>query len=210
MANPKFASPLEASSNYHPCAPSPYHALRTAAVDTAVSMGYDYDSLAEIPVDWSADQDPNNHVSNPIYAKYASTANMRLFESFATVMGDKYADMLRGKAIGPVLKGYTYNLKRPAAYPDSVLVGNRLSDVRPDRYFTTTTIWSLRQQAVVAECAGWVVFIDFATGRPADLLKAGEPYVSLHAQIKDKVEKANALHAEWEKKHPPKRPSSQL
>jgi len=119
----KFLSPLEASSYFHPCAPSPYDALRQQAVEKALETGYDYDSLTEIPVDWSSDQDPNNHVSNPVYARYASTGNMRLFESFSATMGDKYADMLKGKGIGPVLKGYTYDLKRPAAYPDAVSYG---------------------------------------------------------------------------------------
>ena len=85
-------------------------------------MGYEYDSLTEIAVDWSSDQDPNNHVSNQTYPRYASTGNVRLFESFAGVMGDKFADMLSGKGIGPMLKGYTMDLKKPTAYPDAVRV----------------------------------------------------------------------------------------
>ncbi|KAF1948193.1 hypothetical protein CC80DRAFT_498318 [Byssothecium circinans] len=209
MASP-FKKPLSASSNFHPTAPSPYDSLRKTAVETAVAMGYDFDSLTEIPVDWSSDLDPNNHVSNPIYAKYASTGNMRLLESFSNVMGDKFVGMLKGKGIGPVLKGYQYDLRRMTAYPDSVLVGNRLSRVQPDRYFTTTTIWSLRQQDVVAECAGWIVFVDFKTGKPADLTKAGEPYNQLHAFIVEKAEKANAVKTQWDKEHNPKRSGSNL
>lgn len=137
----QFASPLEASSYFHPCAPSPYDTLRRKVVDKAVQMGYDYDSLTEIPVDWSSDQDPNNHVSNPVYAKYTSTGNMRLFESFSVVMGDKYGDMFKGKGIGPVLKGYQCDLKRPAAYPDavsgflSILCLYYLSLIRVSNYF---------------------------------------------------------------------------
>jgi hypothetical protein len=68
----------------------------------------------------------------------------------------------------------------------------------------TTTMWSLRQQAVVAEFKGYIIFVDFKTGRPVNLLEAGEPYVTLHAQIRAKVEKANQLSAEWRKKNPPK------
>ena len=83
-------------------------------------MGYDFDSLTEIPDDWSADQNPNIHVSNPIYARYASAGNMRLFESFASVVGDRFAGMLKGKGIGPVLKGYQYQLKKMTSYPDSL------------------------------------------------------------------------------------------
>lgn len=83
-------------------------------------MGYDYDSLTEIGIDWSLDQDSNNHVTNTAYPRFASAGNMRLFETFAGVMKDNYSDMLKGKGIGPVVKGYTLDLRRPAAYPDAV------------------------------------------------------------------------------------------
>ena len=79
-------------------------------------------------------------------------------------------------------------------------MGNRLSEILPDRYFTTTTIWSLRQQAVVAECKGYVVFLNFGTGRPANLLESGEPYKKLYAQIKAKVERSNEMFTKWEKR----------
>lgn len=83
-------------------------------------MGYDYDSLTEIGIDWSLDQDSNNHVSVIAYPRYFSAGNMRLLESFGGVMGDKYADMLRGRGIGPMVSGYTMDLRRPAFYPDAV------------------------------------------------------------------------------------------
>lgn len=201
----QFSNPLEASSYFHPTANSAYGPLREKTVEIASLMGYDYDSLTEIGIDWSSDQDPNNHVTNTAYPRYASAGLMRLFESLASVIGHKAAEMLKGRGIGPVVKGYTMDLKRPAAYPDALIVGNRLSEIQPDRYFTTTTIWSLRQQAVVAECKGYIVFINYDNGRPANLIEAGEPYVALHAQIKAKVEKSNMLFAEWEKKNPPKK-----
>lgn len=121
MPPPKvFANPLEASSYSHPIASQAYAPLREKIIKTATLMGYDYDSLTEIGVDWSLDQDSNNHVSNLAYPRYFSAGNMRLFESFAGVVGDKYADMLTGKGIGPIVKGYTMDLKRPAFYPDAV------------------------------------------------------------------------------------------
>jgi hypothetical protein len=82
--------------------------------------------------------------------------------------------------------------------------------VQSDRYFTTTTIWSLRQQDVVAECAGWIVFVDFATGKPADLVASGDLYSKLHALIVEKAEKAEIAKSHWEKDHPRKRPASNL
>ncbi|MCJ1347286.1 hypothetical protein MMC31_005508 [Peltigera leucophlebia] len=94
------------------------------------------------------------------------------------------------------------DFKRPAFYPDALIVGNRLSEVHPDRYFTTTTIWSLKQQAIVAECKGYIVFQKFDTGKPASLIEAGGPYLALYSQIKDKVERSNKLFAKWQKETP--------
>ena len=82
-----------------------------------------------------------------------------------------------------------------------VIVGNRLREILPDRYFTTTIIWSLRQQAVVAEFKGYIVLLNFSTGRPVNLLESGEPYKKLHAQIKAKAEKSNELLTKWERRH---------
>lgn len=115
-----FANPLEASSYSHPTASCVYTPLRENIVKTATLMGYDYESLTEIGIDWSLDQDSNNHVSVIAYPRYFSAGNMRLLESFGGVMGDKYADMLRGRGIGPMVRGYTMDLRRPAFYPDAV------------------------------------------------------------------------------------------
>jgi hypothetical protein len=118
----QFDSPLQSSSYLHPIETAAYAPLREKLVKLATSMGYDYDSLTEIAVDWSADQDPNNHVSNPSYPRYATAAYTRLIESYAGVMGDKFAGMISGKGIGPMLRRYTVDLKRPTAYPDAVRV----------------------------------------------------------------------------------------
>ena len=42
----------------------------------------------------------------------------------------------------------------------------------------------------MAECTGWVVLVDFATGKPVDLENAGEPYDRLYAFIAETVEKS--------------------
>ena len=70
--------------------------LRAPARD----MGYDFDSLIEIGIDWSLDQYPNNHVNNLACPHYASTGNIRLLESFASVMGNNYGAMVRVKESG--------------------------------------------------------------------------------------------------------------
>ena len=52
----------------------------------------------------------------------------------------------------------------------------------------------------MAECKGYIVFSEFESGKPANLIEAGEPYCALYAQIKAKVERSNQLFAEWVEK----------
>lgn len=57
----------------------------------------------------------------------------------------------------------------------------------------------------MAECKGYMVFLQFETGRPANLIEAGGPYLALYSSIKAKVERSNELYAKWEKENPPKK-----
>lgn len=82
----------------------------------------------------------------------------------------------------------------------------RLREVKPDRYLSTTTIWSVLQGKVVAEVTGWIVFVNFKTGRPVDLTKAGEPYEALHARIVEKARLSNERYRAWEEKQPKRKP----
>jgi hypothetical protein len=73
-----------------------------------------------------------------------------------------------------------------------------------DRYHVVTSIWSLRQQAIVAESRGWVVFFDYTKGKPANLVLAGGVYADLYNALKDKCTQAAALAAKWDQEHPKK------
>lgn len=85
-----------------------------------------------------------------------------------------------------------------------IIVANRLDEVKPDRYHVTTTMWSLRQQAPVAESNGWVVFFDYSKGKPANLIEAGGVYANLHAALFEKAKVTNQKRAAWEQAHPKK------
>ena len=85
-----------------------------------------------------------------------------------------------------------------------LIVANHLTEVRPDRYFSVTSVWSLKQQAIVADCKGYVVFFDYDEGKPADLAKAGGVHKDLYDALTRRMEKEGAVAAKWEKEHPRK------
>lgn len=76
----------------------------------------------------------------------------------------------------------------------------RITEVKPDRYFCVTSIWSYQQQAIVAESSGYVVFFDYRKGKIANLIEYGGVY----ADLTDRSQKANDMNAKWVKENPKK------
>lgn len=90
-----------------------------------------------------------------------------------------------------------------------LITANRLTEILPDRYYGITSVWSLKQQAIVAENRGYVVFFDYSKGKPANLLQAGGVYADLHAALTKRVAAATDLATKWEKEHPKKQRRNQ-
>ncbi|KAI0022807.1 hypothetical protein F4780DRAFT_731613 [Xylariomycetidae sp. FL0641] len=210
MAPTKFKSALEGSSYHSPGGGELYKPLREKIVQLALAQGYDEPSMLEHGVVWADDQDPWGHIMNARFPHYASACNFRLFESFEAQLKDKFQDLMKVRGIGVIVKTSTLVIKRPVSYPDSIIVANRIDDVKPDRYHVTTTQWSLRQQAPVAESNGWVVFFDYSNGKPANLLDAGGVYADLHAALTEKCRLANLKQIEWKTTHPKKSRTAKL
>ncbi|KAI0189895.1 hypothetical protein F4808DRAFT_31841 [Astrocystis sublimbata] len=205
MAPATFKTQLEASSYHAPGGGELYKPLRAAIVELALAQGYDGPTMMEHGVVWADDQDPWGHIMNAGFPHYVSACNFRLFESFeAHLKKDKFMDLMQVRGIGVIVKSTTLDIKRPVSYPDSIIVANRLDEVKPDRYHVTTTVWSLRQQAPVAESNGWVVFFDYSKGKPANLIEAGGVHADLHAAITEKAKITNEKRAKWEAANPKK------
>jgi hypothetical protein len=65
-------------------------------------------------------------------------------------------------------------------------------------------MWSLKQQAIVAQTRGYVVFFDYTKGRPANLIETGGVYMDLYTALAKKAKTSNELAAKWEKENPSK------
>ncbi|RYP08102.1 hypothetical protein DL764_002085 [Monosporascus ibericus] len=210
MAPAKFKTQLEASSYHAPGGGELYKPLREKIVRQALEQGYHEASMMEHGVVWADDQDPWGHIMNAGFPHYASACNFRLFESFEEHLKDKFQDLMKARGIGVIVKTTTLDIKRPVSYPDSIIVANRIEQVKPDRYHVTTTMWSLRQQAPVAESNGWVVFFDYSKGKPANLIEAGGVYANLHAALCEQSKATNQKRAAWEQAHPKKSRAAKL
>ncbi|KAH0438703.1 hypothetical protein CcaCcLH18_03135 [Colletotrichum camelliae] len=200
-----FPSRLEASSYHAPGGGAAYQPLRESLIKNILEQGYDEATMIEHGVVWADDQDPFGHIMNAGFSHFASSCNFRVFESFEAQLGDKINDFINAKGIGVMVKQFTVDIKRPVSYPDSIICAVRLGEVRPDRYFITTTMWSLRQQAPVAESEGWIVFFDYGKGKVANLVEAGGVHKDLYDALSVKCAKMNETAAAWKKAQPQKK-----
>jgi hypothetical protein len=73
-----------------------------------------------------------------------------------------------------------------------------------------TTIWSLRQQAIVAETREYMVYFDYDNGVPVNMIKAGSVYTNLYNALVARKEREDKMAAKWEAEHPPKKRKAKL
>ncbi|KAH7303979.1 hypothetical protein B0I35DRAFT_484849 [Stachybotrys elegans] len=202
MAPGKFSSRLQASSYHAPGGGDAYKTLREKLIKEILAQGYDEATMLEHGVSWADDQDPFGHIMNAGFGHFSTACNFRFFESFEEQLGDKIDDLIKAKGLGVIIKAMTMNLKRPVSYPDALIVAVRLGEVKPDRYFCTTTMWSLTQQAVVAESSGWVVFFDYQRGKIANLVEEGGVYKDLYQALAVKCQRMKEAAAAWDAANP--------
>ena len=132
----------------------------------------DYPVITEIPVAWG-EMDALNHVNNAVYFRYFETARLDFF---------KHVELMEEMAvtkIGPVL-GDTYcKYFRPVTYPDTLLIGSKVTDVQDDRFTMEYTIVSSKQQKVTTVGNATIVMFDFASNQKALLS------IRLHSAIQE-------------------------
>jgi hypothetical protein len=85
-----------------------------------------------------------------------------------------------------------------------LIAAYRQDRVEPTRNSGTTSLFSLKQQAIVAQVIGSVTYMDVKTGRPTDIRKLGGGWPALYDGLANKSERAITLRKKWEAEHPTK------
>lgn len=118
--------------------------------------------VTEIPVAWG-EMDALNHVNNAVYFRYFETARLDYF-GHINLMEDMAITQ-----IGPVL-GDTYcRYKLPVTYPDTLLVGSRISDIQTDRFTMEYQIVSKKLGKVTTTGTATIVMFNFASNQKAQI-----------------------------------------
>jgi acyl-CoA thioester hydrolase len=107
--------------------------------------------IVEVPVAWG-DMDAFGHVNNTMFFRYVETARIAFLDRIG----------FRGESgIGPILASTQCRFRRPLAYPDTVLVGVRVSETSEDRFTHEYRLVSRALNDVAAEGSGVVVAYDY-------------------------------------------------
>src|SRR5271166_4080779 len=87
----------------------------------------DFPVIIEQPVAWG-EQDTFGHVNNVVYFRYFENARVAYLERL------DWQAYLKETGIGPIVATAQARFRRAVTFPDSLLVGARVSAMGPDRY----------------------------------------------------------------------------
>ena len=110
--------------------------------------------VATIPVKWG-DMDAFQHVNNVIYFRYFETVRIQYFETLG------WLEILEQLGIGPILGSISCRFRIPLTYPDTVLAGAKITEIREKRFSMEYLIVSEKHPEPVAEGTGIVVCYNY-------------------------------------------------
>ncbi|GAA5193201.1 thioesterase family protein [Ferrimonas gelatinilytica] len=122
----------------------------------------DYPVTMTQNVQWG-DMDALGHVNNTVYYRYFENIRIDFFQRL-----DMF-ELMEEQQLAPVLSESQCRFRRPVFFPDTLLLGTRISTLADDRLTMEYGIFSHSQQALVTQGRATVVCINTETNRPTPL-----------------------------------------
>jgi len=119
-----------------------------------------YPVVEEIPVRWG-DMDARGHVNNTIYYRFFESSRIALFRFF-----DIYEEPTNVK-IGPILSFQSCFYKAPLVYPDTVLVGAKITSIEGSKITIDHLLISKKLGRKVAEGEAHIIWYDYENKKRA-------------------------------------------
>jgi acyl-CoA thioester hydrolase len=120
----------------------------------------DFRVVIEVPVAWG-EMDSFGHVNNIVYFRWFESARIAYFDQVNFRGGEEHG------GVGPILASTHCRFRKPLEYPDTVLVGARVSELAPDRFTMEYRLVSKRLDALAAEGGGVVVAFNYQRSEKA-------------------------------------------
>ena len=115
--------------------------------------------IIALPVQWG-EQDLYGHVNNIVY--------FRWFESARVAYGDRldFPRLLVEQQIGPILAAVNCNYRKQITFPDTVLIGARISRLGRSSLTMDHAIYSLSRKELSCDGSSTVVLFHYEQQRP--------------------------------------------
>jgi len=134
-----------------------------------------YPFIIESAVEWG-DMDAFQHVNNTKYFRYFERVRFAHFEKYGLIAG------MQSSGTGPILASTRCRFRFPLSYPDTILIGTRLTDLQADRFLMEYGIYSRKDERVAAEGDGFIIYYNYRTDKKADIPQ--DLYRTLQAQTR--------------------------
>jgi acyl-CoA thioester hydrolase len=125
--------------------------------DAELRLRSEYPVVVEWPVAW-AEMDYFRHVNHAVYFRYFEGARIAYLGRIG------FREIGAGQPVGPILASTEARYRRPVAYPDTVVVGARCTELREDRFVHHYRLVSRSHGEVAAEGGGVLVAYDYERG----------------------------------------------
>ncbi len=119
----------------------------------------EYPVIVTLPLEWG-DQDAFGHVNNTVYLRWAETSRIEYLDDIGLWTP------VKPEGLGPILASITCDYRRPLEFPDTILVGARVTGIGNSSIQMEHRIWSDKLKTVAAEVRSTVVMVDYSTGKP--------------------------------------------
>lgn len=137
-----------------------------------------FGSTIEIPVAWG-DMDAFGHVNNAVYIRWLESGRVAYLMQLGLI------EFLQQTSVSPILHSIQCRYRAAVTYPDTILVGTRVTALGVDRMTFQHRVISQRLNRVAAEGEGIIVAFDYRSGQKTPLPDELRARVSAHEQIKD-------------------------
>lgn len=122
---------------------------KTAAAPLSISL----------PVQWG-DQDAFGHVNNVVHFRWMESARIAYFAAL------EVGNLMTNQGVGPILASIKCDYRRQLLFPDTVQITARITRIGRSSLSMVHQIFSMQQQALVAEGDSTIVMFDYTTQQP--------------------------------------------
>lgn len=120
----------------------------------------DFPVTITLPVLWG-DQDMFGHVNNTRFMRWLESSRIAYFLECGIQVANT--------GVGPILASVTCNYRKQVKYPDSIIVGARVTQLGRTSITIEHSIWSQHQSALCAEGQSTVVVFDYQLQKAAPI-----------------------------------------